>query len=253
MNQQLANRYTAGETTAPELFFLEQNQWLYIYDLSYWYDHRINIESEVSRTKNIHGVLDIFCRIAGTSKDSLHWFAVVEKDPKGTGKLHHHLCIGPHGLEPNSSYQMKLLKDCWEHLYRPKWYENWQERTRLIPNRERNRILRERYRYFIEDPVTYLGKDGRSPIAFNILDANTFGGGEKSKSPYNGCGQALVQIYDEKKFWGTGAGYRCKRPRDPETGKPLVDWQHPVYVDMSPKLFRYWKRKRQYMIPEIDY
>ena len=110
MNQQVANRYAVGATTAPEMFFLEKTQWLYIYDLSYWYDHRINVESEISRTKNIHGVLDIFCRIAGINKDSLHWFAVVEKDHKGTGKWHHHLCIGPNGLNSNSPYLMKLQK-----------------------------------------------------------------------------------------------------------------------------------------------
>jgi len=253
MNQRVTKGYRAGETTAAELYFLEKSRWLLTCDLSYWYDHQINIESQVSRSKNIHGVLDIFCRIAGVSKDSLHWFAVAERDTKGTGRWHHHMCIGHSGLETTSSYQRNLLCDCWQHLYRSKWYENWQERTRLEPNQKRNRVLRERYEFFRDDQVAYLGKDGKSPIAFNILGENTFGGGEKSKSPFNGMGQALVQLYDKDKFWNTGVGYRCKRPVDPETGKPLVDWQHPVFVDLSPKLFRYWKTKQQYVIPEIDY
>lgn len=253
MNQQHTKRYRAGETTAAELYFLEKSQWFYTCDFSYWYDHKINIESVVSRTKNIHGVLDIFCRIAGVNKDSLDWFAVAEKDSGGLGKWHHHMCIGPDGLDPNSQFLMNLLCDCWQSLYRPKWYEKWQERTRLEPNQKRNKVLRERYRYFQNDLDTYLGKDHKSPIAFNILGEKTFEDAEKSKSLYNGMGQALVQRYDEDKFWSTGSGYRCKRPVDLDTGKPLVDWQHPVFVDLSPKLFRYWKTKQQYVIPEIDY
>jgi len=66
-------------------------------------------------------------------------------------------------------------------------------------------------------------------------------------------GQVLVQRYDEDKFWNTGSGYRCKRPVDPDTGKSIVDWEHPVFVDLSPKLARYWKNKQQHVIPEIDH
>jgi hypothetical protein len=253
MNQQVTKRYRVGETTAAELYFLEKSRWLLTCDFSYWYHHKINIESVVSRTKNIYGVLDIFCRIAGVNKDSLHWFTVAEKDWGGLGNWHHHMCIGPYGLEPKSPFQMKLLSDCWQNFYRPKWYEDWLNRTRSMPNRERNKVLRERYRYFQSDLDTYLGKDHKSPIAFNILDEHTFGGDERSKSPYNGMGQALIQLYNEDKFWNTGVGYRCKRPVDPETGQPKVDSEHPVYVDMSPKLFRYWKSKQQNVIPEIDH
>ena len=249
MNQ--TSHYKNGIDCAPEMEFLQHMRWGYIYDLSYNYDKKINLESEISRTENIYGVLDLFSRLAGIKMDNIDWAGVVEQDSKGLQKYHHHLLIGMNGLNFNNQFQKDLLSDCWQHLYRKEWHQDWKEANRYTPNRIKNKILREKYKYFLGDRDFYLGKDRKSPIAFNIMSPNTFIDKKYRNFLFNGVGQANVQIYDKEKFWTNGVGYRLKRPVDPETKKPLV--QTPVFVDMSPHLKRYWINKRKWVIPEIDH
>jgi len=254
MNDEVASHYSAGFDTAPEFEILQHHPWLYCYDLSYDYEKYIDIESPLSRTKNIYNLMDIFSRIAMIEKDSLDWLSIVEKDQNGMKKYHHHLLIGKSGLDPSSSYQKQLLQDVWQNIYREKWYDEWLERTCKKPNKIRNKKLREKYNYFNNDRAGYLGKNHRSPpVAFNILGENTFMDRKYRKFPFNGTGQASVEVYDKERFWTNGVGYRMKRPKDSETGKPKVDLDHPVEPDMSPHLKRHLLNNRRFVISEIDH
>ena len=255
MNKKDAGHYTAGYDTAPEFEILQHHPWLYCYDLSYDYEKHIDIESPLSRTKNIYAVMDLFSRLAGNiNRHYLDWVSIVEKDRNGINKYHHHVLIGKSGLDPSSSYQKQLLQDVWQNIYREKWYDEWLERTCKIPNKIRNKTLREKYNYFNNDRDGYLGKNHRSPpFAFNILGENTFMDRKYRKFPFNGTGQASVEVYDKERFWTNGAGYRMKRQKDLETNKPKVDLDHPVEPDMSPHLKRYLLNKRRYVISEIDH
>jgi hypothetical protein len=255
MNKKDAGHYSAGYDTAPEFEILQHHPWLYCYDLSYDYEKHIDIESPLSRTKNIYAVMDLFSRLAGNiNRHELDWLSIVEKDEKGLNKYHHHVLIGKSGLDPCSSYQKQLLQDVWQNIYREKWYDEWLERTCKIPNKIRNKTLREKYNYFNNDRDGYLGKNHRSPpFAFNILGENTFMDRKYRKFPFNGTGQASVEVYDKEQFCTNGVGYRMKRQKDLETNKPKVDLDHPVEPDMSPHLKRYLLNKRRFVISEIDH
>lgn len=249
--QEVTDHYWAGYNTVPEFEFLKDHNWLYTLDLSYDHEKWIDIESPVSCTRNIHGVFDLFCRIGGVNRDLLEWVSIVERDPKGLKKYHHHLLIGKNGLDASSVLQMTLLRLCWEQLYREKWYDDWKQVNRLTSNRVKNKILRHRYNDFWKNLDAYLGIDHKSPPkAFNIMGENLFIDRKFRKIPFNGMGSAHIQLYDKEKFSTNGVGYRLKRPTDPYTGKPVV--KHPVVPDMSPMLKRRYLKKREHIIAKID-
>jgi len=202
MSKKEAAHYAAGYDTAPEFEILQHHHWLYCYDLSYDYEKHIDIESPLSRTKNIYAVMDLFSRLVGNiNRHYMDWVSIVEKDRNGLNNYHHHVLIGESGLDPSSSYQKQLLQDVWQNIYREKWYDEWLERTCKIPNKIRNKTLREKYNYFNNDRDGYLGKNHRSPpFAFNILGENTFMDRKYRKFPFNGTGQASVRCMIRRNF-----------------------------------------------------